>query len=332
MDARLWQLVQRASAHPPSLSPEQVAQAAVALGADAHRTLTLKFVELVQALVLEVEVGREQLLDAQESLAHVMRKMVEQEAACVSADAVRLGQEKALTELARVNARLQSQQLRSRRARGGRSLPSAAESLALEVDPTDWEAALDDRQQAWLVAKSSSSAPPSASDLQVSGAAKALVSTASPAPRSGVQRAVLASRGSAQIVQALETYVCEHSKRSTASHSKSETALCQPSCRPHAHRSELFHTRGAEPSTPNKPAAQSAKGSRRHARMGAALTTPASYLHQFSLTPTYNPRPWLQRARYFEMECASGEAAAMAASEAFHMAQSLSQHARASSS
>ena len=156
----------------------------------------------------------------------MLRKMVQQEEACARADAVRLGHEKALAELSRVNARLQSQQLRSRRARGGRSLPSEAEAAALEVDSADWEAALDERQEAWLVAKAPPQ-PTAAAQLQVSGAAKALVSTASPAPRPGFQRAVLASRGPGNIARTLEKHVCEHSRARSAPRLKSETSECR---------------------------------------------------------------------------------------------------------
>ena len=127
-------LVARLTSHPPSATPEEAAAAASSMPPAQVSKLVQSLASLVQTLVLEVEVGREELVTAQSSLSSVLKRMQHQHVNCTTASTTASVLERAVTELAEANTRLRSQLLSRRRPRAAsKRLLSPSERAALDA-------------------------------------------------------------------------------------------------------------------------------------------------------------------------------------------------------
>ena len=123
-------------AMPPKASPKSAAEQAAELSPEDVSLLIVKLCQMLQTLVREVEIEREQMLDAQSALTEVLQRVVAQDASWTQQQSSLQGQEAAIKELAVANARLRTQLLPRRRrprAAAGKAQPSANEAASLEV-------------------------------------------------------------------------------------------------------------------------------------------------------------------------------------------------------
>ena len=152
---RVEQLVAAASALPPRISPDEAADTASTLPPAAKRLLTSSLVKLIQSLVNEVETSRSELLDAQASLASVLRRVQMQHENFNFMRNSAETMEHTVNELAESNTTLRYQLLQRKgapntKSKGvhgaGRKVPtpySLAEREALELAARDWEVRAD---------------------------------------------------------------------------------------------------------------------------------------------------------------------------------------------
>ena len=129
-------ILQAVMAMPPKASPKSAAEQAAELSPEDVSLLIVKLCQMLQTLVREVEIEREQMLDAQSALTEVLQRVVAQDASWTQQQSSLQGQEAAIKELAVANARLRTQLLPRRRrprAAAGKAQPSANEAASLEV-------------------------------------------------------------------------------------------------------------------------------------------------------------------------------------------------------
>ena len=120
-------------AMPPKASPKSAAEQAAELSPEDVSLLIVKLCQMLQTLVREVEIEREQMLDAQSALTEVLQRVVAQDASWTQQQSSLQGQEAAIKELAVANARLRTQLLPRRRrprAAAGKAQPSANEAAS----------------------------------------------------------------------------------------------------------------------------------------------------------------------------------------------------------
>ena len=136
-----------------------------------QRGLVVRLCGLVHALVNEVEAEREQLLDAQGSLAEVVQRLVRQDEAWKDRNGHLEVQERAIRELATSNAKLRTTLMRQQRTPvhrphsaaakqqqrggggggGGRWQLGELEAAAAARPPHTWQLQLDSSDAHWLV-------------------------------------------------------------------------------------------------------------------------------------------------------------------------------------
>ena len=129
-------ILQAVMALPPKVSPKSAAEQAAELSPEVVSLLIVALCQMLQTLVREVEIEREQMLDAQSALTEVLQRVVAQDASWTQQQSELRGQERAIKELAVANARLRTQLLASRRrprAAAGKAQPSADAAAALEA-------------------------------------------------------------------------------------------------------------------------------------------------------------------------------------------------------
>ena len=168
-------IVSEVTAIPPKAMPSDVAEAAAVLPPPVLSSLIVALCQMLQTLAREVEVEREQLIDAQTALTEVLQRVVRQDEAWTEQHESLQGKERAIKELAVANARLRSQLLVSRRRTrpGGKMQLSAEEAAAVEVGSHGWSVHEDAQQKLWLVADPEAPPEPSeAGGLSVTGASK----------------------------------------------------------------------------------------------------------------------------------------------------------------
>ena len=135
-EASVNRILQAVMAMPPKASPKSAAEQAAELSPEDVSLLIVKLCQMLQTLVREVEIEREQMLDAQSALTEVLQRVVAQDASWTQQQSSLQGQDRAIKELAVANARLRTQLLASRRrprAAAGKAQPSANEAASLEV-------------------------------------------------------------------------------------------------------------------------------------------------------------------------------------------------------
>ena len=135
-EASVNRIIQAVMAMPPKASPKSAAEQAAELSPEDVSLLIVKLCQMLQTLVREVEIEREQMLDAQSALTEVLQRVVAQDASWTQQQSSLQGQEAAIKELAVANARLRTQLLPRRRrprAAAGKAQPSANEAASLEV-------------------------------------------------------------------------------------------------------------------------------------------------------------------------------------------------------
>ena len=103
------------SAFPPTIGPHEVWDRHQEMDTEEQRGLVVRLCGLVHALVNEVEAEREQLLDAQGSLAEVVQRLVRQDEAWKDRNGHLEVQERAIRELATSNAKLRTTLMRQQR-------------------------------------------------------------------------------------------------------------------------------------------------------------------------------------------------------------------------
>lgn len=144
LDSGATGLLMRLSAYPPTATPAEVATRA------GDERFIVALAALVQSLVVEVEVGRSELLEAQAALTSVLKRMKHQHVNATTAATSANIMERAVNELAEANSHLRCKLISRRRQPGKRTLLNAedrraeligertAERTALDVPPTDW--------------------------------------------------------------------------------------------------------------------------------------------------------------------------------------------------
>ena len=113
--ASIDELLAGVSAFPPTIGPHEVWDRHQEMDTEEQRGLVVRLCGLVHALVNEVEAEREQLLDAQGSLAEVVQRLVRQDEAWKDRNGHLEVQERAIRELATSNAKLRTTLMRQQR-------------------------------------------------------------------------------------------------------------------------------------------------------------------------------------------------------------------------
>ena len=126
-------IVQAVMALPPKVSPKSAAEQAAELSPEVVSLLIVALCQMLQTLAREVEIEREQMLDAQSALTEVLQRVVAQDASWTQQQSSLQGQERAIKELAVANARLRTQLLASRRRPRAAAGKATDEAAALEV-------------------------------------------------------------------------------------------------------------------------------------------------------------------------------------------------------
>ena len=144
LDSGSTGLLMRLSAYPPTATPAEVATRV------GDERFVVALAALVQSLVVEVEVGRSELLEAQSALTSVLKRMKHQHVNATTAATSANIMERAVNELAEANSHLRCKLISRGRQPGKRTLLNeadrraeligerTAERTALDVPPTDW--------------------------------------------------------------------------------------------------------------------------------------------------------------------------------------------------
>jgi hypothetical protein len=144
LDSGSTGLLMRLSAYPPTATPAEVATRV------GDERFVVALAALVQSLVVEVEVGRSELLEAQSALTSVLKRMKHQHVNATTAATSANIMERAVHELAEANSQLRCKLISRGRQPSKRMLLNeadrraeligerTAERTALDVPPTDW--------------------------------------------------------------------------------------------------------------------------------------------------------------------------------------------------
>ena len=154
--ALVERIVTQVTALPPQASPEEVALRAESMPRPAVGLLVVSLCRMLQSLVREVEVEREQLLDAQSALTELVQRLQRQDRTWTQQDESLKRQDRVVRELASSNAKLRAELLgcrrRPRTGSSGRVQLSADEAATLAAGRHDWSVREDAQQRLWLVA------------------------------------------------------------------------------------------------------------------------------------------------------------------------------------
>lgn len=156
-EALVERIVTQVTALPPQASPEEVALRAESMPRPAVGLLVASLCRMIQSLVREVEVEREQLLDAQSALTEVVQRLQRQDRTWTQQDESLKRQDRVVRELASSNAKLRAELLACRRrprssSSSGRVQLTAGEAATLAAGRHDWSVREDAQQRLWLVA------------------------------------------------------------------------------------------------------------------------------------------------------------------------------------